>query len=185
MACSCESKKSQPAAHTDGRSTYYQELLDCAAETNRLDANNPQCKRGKLCNGRCIPQSHQCGKGGGALKTGAKIAAGVAALAGAGALAYKKRAQIGSAAGAASNTAREVAGKAATSVRSQYGAAANTAREVAGKAKSTASNAANSAATSINQNVVQPAWKKAGEAGIAPTNKIGRRTRQRPSTRLK
>lgn len=45
--------------------SYAKELLDCAAATRRLDANVPVCKAGKLCNGRCIPHSHQCGGGGG------------------------------------------------------------------------------------------------------------------------
>lgn len=64
------------------RFAYIQELLDCAVETNRLDANNPQCKRGKPCNGRCIPQSHQCQQRA-AAGTGLKVIGGLGAAFGA------------------------------------------------------------------------------------------------------
>ena len=57
------------------------DLINRSDDGNRMDAVQMKCKAGKPCNGRCIPQSHQC-----APKIGHQIAAagallGVAALA--------------------------------------------------------------------------------------------------------
>ena len=58
------------------------------SNNDRMDAGQMKCKVGKPCNGRCIPQNHQCGgSNAGAIAIGA--ATGAIAL-GAGALAVSK-----------------------------------------------------------------------------------------------
>lgn len=67
-----------------------------APREDRADARKPHCKVGKLCNGRCIPRSHECNPGGRAKKGGSDlstlgIGVGVGAIAaGVGLAAYGK-----------------------------------------------------------------------------------------------